>query len=183
MIQRAEVAAASSIPRANDFASGASTHGNAARSSMPLAFSPSSAPLSSRRRISGGVCTGRASCSRSVQSRTPCPAAVRPARPSRCCAEARLIFSISSVLMPRCGSKRATRASPLIDHRAHAVDRERRFRHVGRDDDLALRPRRDGRVLLRGGQFAVQRVQGKAARGRAVRAARSASAKSRKRPA
>ena len=44
--------------------------------------------------------------------RTQMPDWVRPARPARWSADAALIFSTRSVLMPRCGSKRAMRARP-----------------------------------------------------------------------
>ena len=43
----------------------------------------------------------RSFCSCAVQRRKQWPGAVRPARPARWSAEARLIFSTSNVLMPR----------------------------------------------------------------------------------
>jgi hypothetical protein len=86
--------------------------GKPATSSMPLAFSVSTTSDRSSRRISGSSCAARCACSFSVHRRTQTPGAVRPARPARWSALAREIFSISSVLMPRCGSNRAIRARP-----------------------------------------------------------------------
>ncbi len=80
---------------------------------MPDAFSVRTTSERSRRLTSGSSWAGRWPCSRSVQSLTHTPGAVRPARPARWSALAAEIFSTSSVLIPRTGSKRATRASPL----------------------------------------------------------------------
>ena len=43
-----------------------------------------------------------------------------------------------------------------VDHGAHAIDRDRGLRDVGRDDDLAAPARANGAVLLFGRQLAVQ---------------------------
>ena len=80
--------------------------------STPLALSVSTTSARSSRRTSGVSCAGRSACSASVQRRRQWPGAVRPARPARWSAEARLIFSTRSVLMPRYGSNRAMRACP-----------------------------------------------------------------------
>ena len=55
-----------------------------------------------------------------------------------------------------------------VDDDAHAVDGQRGFGDVGRDDDFSLLARRDGGVLLGGRKFAVQRMKREIARGKAV---------------
>jgi hypothetical protein len=67
----------------------------------------------SSRDISGGVKASRCSWSLRDQSRKQTPGATRPARPARCSALARLIFSVSSVFTPRRASKSGIRARPL----------------------------------------------------------------------
>jgi hypothetical protein len=98
--------------RSNAFASGFSSQGKPATSSIPLAFKVSTTSLKSSRFTSGSSCAARPACSRSVQRRTQRPGAVRPARPARWSALAREIFSTSRVLMPRFGSNFACRANP-----------------------------------------------------------------------
>ena len=140
-------------------------------SPRPPRRSPSaSAPLRRGRAVSPRAvpAPARSSCSRSVQSRRQRPGAVRPARPARWSADARLICSMSSVLMPRYGSKRAIRAEPAVDHDAHAVDGQRGFGDVGGDDDLAPLVARHGGVLVGDGQFAVQRQDEELIRARVV---------------
>ena len=81
-------------------------------SSIPAALSVRTTSERSSRRTSGSSWGARWACSRSVHRRTQTPGAVRPARPARWSALAAEIRSTSSVLMPRCGSKRAMRARP-----------------------------------------------------------------------
>src|SRR5207302_3501210 len=81
--------------------SGDSSQRNFLKSSTPAALSVSTTSERSRRLISGNSCTGRWECSSRDQSRRQAPGAVRPARPARWSADDWLIFSISSVLMPR----------------------------------------------------------------------------------
>ena len=98
--------------RSSAFASGFSSHGKLKISSMPAALSVSTTSAKSSRFTSGNSCNGRFSCSRSVHNLTQTPGAVRPARPARWSADATEILSMSNVLIPRCGSYRAMRASP-----------------------------------------------------------------------
>ena len=98
--------------RTSPTASGFSSHGKFITSSIPLALSVSTTSDKSNRFTSGSSCGARFACSRSAHSRTHTPGAVRPARPARWSALATEIFSIISVLIPRCGSNRAMRANP-----------------------------------------------------------------------
>ncbi len=64
------------------------------------------------------------------------PGPVRPARPARWSAEARLIRSSDQRSTPRSGSYRTSRACPLSIDRADALDRQRGLGDVGAQDDL-----------------------------------------------
>ncbi len=80
---------------------------------MPAPCRPSSASDRSSRKSSGASCSGRVSKSPLVYRRSTRPARVRPARPARCVAEARLTLASSSRGSPVHGECEARRDSPL----------------------------------------------------------------------
>ena len=113
----------------------------------------------------GGVsCGGRSWCSGSVQSRRQWPGAVRPARPARWSAEARLIFFDEEGVDAPVGVEAGDAGLAGVDDEADAVDGEAGFGDVGADDHLALAVvAGDGGVLVGGGEFAVKREDDPAA--------------------
>ena len=62
---------------------------------------------------------------------------------------------------PAIGVEARDAREAAINHQPHAVDGQRRFRHIRRHDDLALRITRHGGVLVVRRQFAVQWQQNK----------------------
>ena len=106
---------ATSVPRARSTASasGGSSHGKRSNGPKPIESTISIDSARSIRRTSGVSAAGRCACSQSVHNRTHTPGAVRPARPARWSALARLMASVRSALRPRRGSMRKMRARPL----------------------------------------------------------------------
>ena len=102
-----------STARCSARASGGSSQRNFAKSPTPAALSERTTSARSRRLTSGNSEAARCSWSLLIHNRTQRPGAVRPARPARWSAEARLIFSTSKVLIPRRASWHAMRARPL----------------------------------------------------------------------
>lgn len=72
----------------------------------------SASPVRSAAAISGGGKAASAPSSALAHSRQHTPGAVRPARPCRCTASARVTRSVTSRVMPEAGSNRARRARP-----------------------------------------------------------------------
>ena len=91
------------------------------------------------------------------------PGAVRPARPARWSAEARLIFSIEQRVDAAIRIVARDARQAAVDHQPDAVDGQRGLGDVGGDDDLALVVAGHGGVLVARRQFAVQREQDEAA--------------------
>ena len=152
----------------SEISSGFSSQRNFRKSSTPAALSVSTTSARSRRLISGNSCGARSSCSSPRPKPHATPGAVRPARPARWSAMAWLIFSISSVLMPRYGIVTRNARQPAVNHQPHAVNGERRLGDVGGHDDFALVVARHGGVLVARRQFAVQRQQNETFRLRRV---------------
>ena len=65
------------------------------------------------------------------------PGPVRPARPARWSAAARLIRPSSQRSMPRCRVVTHDPRQTAVDHGGDAIDRQRRLRDVGAENDLA----------------------------------------------
>ena len=87
------------------------------------------------------------------------PGPSRPARPARCSAEARLIGTVTSRLMPVRAEKRLAALQAAVDHDRDALDGQAGLGDVGGQHDpaAAARRRSDRRILRRLRQIAVER--------------------------
>ena len=141
-VEGPQLAAAVRARCANGPAGGWVGKRSAAGSRTPQAASSSASGARSASSISAGRWAGRPRSSSTDHSRRHRPGPSRPARPLRCSAEARLIGTVTSRLIPVRAEKRCAPLQPAVDHRRDALDGQAGLGDVGREHDPTRAPGR-----------------------------------------